>query len=368
MTLEVPPWWEHVQGSLRMAVFTPEEGGFLRSLAPLPPSLRWLSPPGEEGLGAERFPFLQEFLQEAARVWSGAEEGPLRSGVWMETGPEGGTVALEAVALRGEGLSLLLIEEGGQRFRERVAILQAARDGEWAHQRLRREVEIRDVLLHCVVHDLRGPLTAILGALQLLQMQGTSPQQEELLALGERQAEKLGERISSLLQVFRAEVEALEAFSSDPRTAPDLGEAVEEVLSSLSPSGRSRGVGLMREGEGFPPLRVVGEKDRLVRILTNLVENALRHAPQGSVVTVGVDRVEGGFCCRVEDRGAGVPEGDIPFLFERFHQGGPGARRGKVGLGLYFCRTTVQRWGGEMGYRQREGGGACFWFRLVGVG
>ena len=68
----------------------------------------------------------------------------------------------------------------------------------------------------------------------------------------------------------------------------------------------------------------------------------------------------------VEDEGPGVPEGLRDRLFQKFSQGG--AKSGSAGLGLYFCRITVERWGGQIGYEPRESGGSRFWFRLKRAG
>jgi signal transduction histidine kinase len=108
--------------------------------------------------------------------------------------------------------------------------------------------------------------------------------------------------------------------------------------------------------------KVIGERSRLERVIFNLVENALRHGPAGSTVSVDA-RVDGGavHVC-VEDEGNGVPLEQVSGLFEKFAQGR--GQIGKAGLGLYFCRIMVERWGGSIGYTPRPGRGSRFWFRL----
>ena len=101
-------------------------------------------------------------------------------------------------------------------------------------------------------------------------------------------------------------------------------------------------------------------------MLSNLLANALRYSPKGSVVTIGLAHDDEFATISVEDQGPGVPEELAGRLFEKFSQGK--GKSGSVGLGLYFCRMTVERWGGKIGYTARPGGGSSFWFKLRRVG
>jgi signal transduction histidine kinase len=109
--------------------------------------------------------------------------------------------------------------------------------------------------------------------------------------------------------------------------------------------------------------QVVGENLRLERVLSNLVENAWRHSPPDSTVTVGLKEDEGCVLITVDDEGSGVPQDISKNLFQKFFQGKE--KCGRAGLGLYFCRITVERWGGTIGYSPRSEGGSRFWVRLA---
>ena len=116
------------------------------------------------------------------------------------------------------------------------------------------------------------------------------------------------------------------------------------------------------EDEERTPLKVTGETERLERVLYNLLANAIRHSTEGQTISVRVEE-DGDFIqTSVEDEGAGVPEALVEGLFDRFVQGA--SHTGQVGLGLYFCKITVEGWGGSIGYTPGKTGGACFWFRL----
>jgi len=108
--------------------------------------------------------------------------------------------------------------------------------------------------------------------------------------------------------------------------------------------------------------RVISDKSRLNRIIANLAENAFRHSPTGSTVTICLQQEEDSIVITVDDQGSGVPPESVKHIFEKFSQVG---KSGRVGLGLYFCRMTVERWGGQIGYQPLPQGGSRFWVRLL---
>ena len=95
----------------------------------------------------------------------------------------------------------------------------------------------------------------------------------------------------------------------------------------------------------------------------NLLENALRHTRDDSVVAIRLRDEGTAVRISIKDQGKGVPNEIIPSLFEKFSQG-EGDEKGKAGLGLYFCKITVESWGGEIGCLPNMKDGACFWFTL----
>jgi K+-sensing histidine kinase KdpD len=110
--------------------------------------------------------------------------------------------------------------------------------------------------------------------------------------------------------------------------------------------------------------RVVGEKSRLERVLTNLVENALRHSPRGSTMTIGVREEQGGVLTTVDDEGPGVSQELAEHLFQKFVQGNH--KTGRVGLGLYCCHITIERWGERSATRHEQAEGRDFGFASLG--
>jgi len=233
-----------------------------------------------------------------------------------------------------------------------------------SYQQLVKEIQKKEILLHCIVHDLAGPLMGIKGGFELLAQENISESGRKFLDIGLRQANKQETLIREILQAFSAEVESVQSFTADPAEAPDAVRAAREVIEALSPAFALSQVRLQFDSavDLKTNWKVVGEKSRLERIISNLIENALRYSPANSTVTVGCYDEGDKILVAIDDEGPGIPSEIAPALFQKFAQGKKG--RGKIGLGLYFCRITVEHWGGEIGHTPREKGGTRFWFRL----
>ena len=166
--------------------------------------------------------------------------------------------------------------------------------------------------------------------------------------------------VAEILDVFSSDRGAFVA-PPDPAAARDLAKAIRDVVAQAQPAARVRHAEVRAEIEAAP-LRVIAEETRLVRVLANLVDNALRHSPFGGLVMVSARREASTTRVNVDDQGPGVPKEVMPYLFEMFAGGQTGVAG--TGLGLYFCRITVERWGGGIGYERRPEGGSRFWIRL----
>lgn len=354
----------------RLALFEYLGEGEFRALGAAPDFLLRIL--GDEAANAptlrlgDSMPFLENFIVDAEDFWNARPEGRAESGAWIEKGSDGKEFALEASALWLAGRKLLVIQNPQQRFDERVQVLQTARDSLLEHEKLLREIQKKEILLHCIVHDLSQPLTAIRSALYLLKLQSVAPESKEVLEIAERQTEKQETMIRGILEAFSAELAAQKVMETDPEKAPDLGVCAQKTVEAFKPAFQERGarIQLSKDLDLKRSWRVMGEESRLLRIFGNLVENALRHTLEGQAVTLGIDHEEDFLTAFVDDEGPGLPEeATAERLFALFAKG-KGERAGKAGLGLYFCKMTVERWGGAIGCRNRPTIGARFWFRL----
>jgi signal transduction histidine kinase len=364
-----------------VGVFEHLGDGAFRPLTPPPPLLaeHWPGVASEIGAAAERgesvmlgdtFLYLQHFLYDAEAHWQDGASEPLPSGIWNETAPSGEEVALEAHAYCSGDRPVMLMGMPTVGFERLQEILQSSREQVLDYHHLLKEIDRREVLLHCVVHDLSSPLAGIKGSLSFLKEDDLVDESgEELLDISLIQTAKLQRLVKEILSSYTDKTAPLLPGLSTS-DVPDLAACAREVSAALATAAAQRGVTFRvleeRAAKG-EPWRVVGDLARLERIFFNLIENALRHAPAHSTITIRLRETDHpvigpAFCASVEDQGPGVPAEALPKLFQRFSQSG--GKAGKAGLGLYFCRITVEGWGGEIGYRDAEPRGAAFWFEL----
>ncbi len=211
-----------------------------------------------------------------------------------------------------------------------------------------------------VVHDLKNPVNSMdLHAQVLLRDRTLSEAARESAAQIRTEARQLNRMILNLLDLSKAD----EGKLTPKRAVVDLDALVAEVLLELEESARARRVKLSSE---LLVIRIQVDADLLRRLLANLVENAIRHAPAASVVAVKSRRAEGATELRVIDRGEGVPPEMQELVFDPFVQleGSeiPSSRGGR-GLGLSFCKLAVEAHGGRM-WIEDAAPGAAFCARL----
>jgi signal transduction histidine kinase len=314
--------------------------------------------------------FLENFLVDAEEFWDSSKEGSVESGSWIEKTEDGRELAFEATALNLLGKRILVIQNPQKRYDEQHQVLQKARDTLLLHERLQKEIQKKEILLHCIIHDLSQPLTAMRTCFSLIAMQKLNPTMKEMVEIAHRQSEKQEAMIRSILEAFSADLAAQQAAVKEPGKAPDFARCAQKTVEAFKSAFIEKKASI----ELDPALdlsrdwRVLGEESRILRIFGNLVENAMRHSPAESVVTVGVqeeeDRYLRGF---VDDQGPGLPEDETATRLFALFAKGKDERAGKAGLGLYFCKITVEGWGGTIGCETRPGGGARFWFQLPRV-
>ncbi len=221
--------------------------------------------------------------------------------------------------------------------------------------------EQREDMLRAISHDLRNPLSAVLGQAQLLErrLEKAGLQREranaEAIITG---AQRMNRMIQDLVDAARLESRQLR-LNLQP---VDLCAFIPDLLERLEPVMETRRVRLQIP-EGLPP--VSADPDRLERILSNLLSNALKYSPPGSEVTVSAQQRGDEIVTSVSDRGPGIPPEDIPKLFQRYARTTVGeARRDGLGLGLYITKGLVEAHGGRIWVESQVGVGSTFSFTL----
>jgi len=343
------------------------EGAFV-PLAPLPGWLAdlWKLPIHTNAALplCEKSAFLENFLYEAEDFWNRPVTPFCQSETWVEKA-DGREVPLQAKAMLLNGKRVVALFSPDAEFREQVKVLQTARNALLDHERLAREIQKKEILLHCIVHDLSQPLSVMHVAMDCLASDSISERSKQFLTLGKLASEQQETMIRDILHTFSADLRSSLDAGTEENASTDLLEAARKTMRSLGATFDAKGVRLqlaagVDAGTKWP---VRAEASRLQRIFSNLLENALRYTPSGAHVMLGLED-EGAFLkAYIDDEGPGLPKDLRPEqIFGLLMKGKQGG--GKAGLGLYFCRITVERWGGNIGCATLPGKGSRFWFRL----
>jgi signal transduction histidine kinase/CheY-like chemotaxis protein len=321
---------------------------------------------GEQLIGlARKSPFLENFLVDAEEFWRARVPGSANSGNWIERGTDGREIPLEATARSLEGKRILLLQNLSEFFGQQQQWFQTARNSLLEHEKLLKEIQKKEILLHCIVHDLTQPLSAMNGVFTLLERENLPTALRKYVKAGERESQRQELMIRGILEAFSSDLAAQQAGETSPAEPPDLLACAKQAIEEFSPAFRERQVRLALGAHAATSRgwRVAGDSSRIDRIFGNLLENAMRYAPKGTTVTIGLENQDGFVLAYVDDEGPGLPPDKRPDqLFALFSRGKTHA--GKAGLGLYFCKITVERWGGAIGAKTRARAGSRFWFRL----
>jgi len=226
--------------------------------------------------------------------------------------------------------------------------------------------ELKEKLTQMVVHDLKNPLTGMVGNLQLLELQGPGISAEsfrEILARTQEGARQLMVLIKNILDVARMEEKKLVLHRQPLKPESLLADCIRQS-EGLS---KKVGVELLVKVEGAPGA-VDADAELTGRILANLVTNALKHTPPGGKVEVGATDLGDQVRFWVEDTGEGIPSEILPRVFDKFVMGpsgsDPGAGGYGTGLGLTFCKMAVEAHGGSIRVESQSGKGSTFSFTL----
>ncbi len=209
-------------------------------------------------------------------------------------------------------------------------------------------------------HELRTPLAVIVSQTELTLAKPRSNDEYRLaLETCQRAGRRMRALIDSLLLLAR-----FDAGQPDlHRATLDLAEVANESVELLRPLADEKQITLRSE---VSPLPVVGDRDRLGQVVTNLLANAIRYNQEGGRVDVRVERVNGHAIVSVSDNGIGIPAEELPHIFERFYRVDKARTRaeGGTGLGLAICQSVVESHGGQITARSEPQHGTTLEVRL----
>jgi signal transduction histidine kinase len=229
---------------------------------------------------------------------------------------------------------------------------RAARALEAKHAELRQALQLKDEFVSVISHELRTPMTTIVGWARMLGERSVRPEKvDDAIAVINRSADALRQLIDDLLDTSQL-------VSGRMRLSigrVDLREVVTEAVEGVRLSAENKGLALMVATPHEASISVQGDAARLRQVVWNLLSNAIKFTPTGGQVVLELTTTEHGFRLEVRDTGAGIEPEFLPHVFDRFRQG-RSVRQEGVGLGLAIVRHLVELHGGTV-TAQSDGSG-----------
>jgi PAS domain S-box-containing protein len=252
---------------------------------------------------------------------------------------------------------------------ERIVVGLAAQaaiamDNAQLYQQAQEAIQLREQFLSIAAHELKTPLTSLMGNAQLLERRATregtlSERDRRAANVIAEQAKRLSKLIRALLDISRIEQGQLRV----ERTPLDLSALVQRAIDESQPRLEKHTIACEIPDT---PLLVMGDELRLEQVLQNLIDNAIKYSPAGGHVLVQVEPRGDWVDVRVTDQGIGIADDELPNLFQRFYRtrNADADYLSGLGIGLYVVREIVRLHDGTVEVASREGHGSVFTVRL----
>ncbi len=206
-----------------------------------------------------------------------------------------------------------------------------------------------------IAHDLRSPVTRIRGIAEMaLTPRATAGEFAAMTANTIEECDRLLEMINTMLDIAETEAGVAELRSEDV----DLAALVRDACELFAPLAEDKGIVVVAETE--PDVAVAGDRQRLQRMVANLLDNAIKYTPSGGTVTVSVHGNAETAMLAVSDTGIGIADQDLPRVFERFYRGDRSRTQTGTGLGLSLARAIASAHGGAITVASTPGAGSTF--------
>lgn len=226
--------------------------------------------------------------------------------------------------------------------------------------------KMRSDFIANVSHELRTPISMLQGYSEAIidEIVTTEEDKNEMIRVIYDESKRMGRLVTELLDLARLESGYLSIYKENVEIVP----TIERITQKFDQAAKESNVRLNFE-QHIPsgqPLEIEIDEDRMEQVLTNLIDNALRHTPEAGSVTVHLSTLENQIIIKVSDTGVGIPEEDLPYIFERFYKADKARTRGKAGtgLGLAIAKNIVERHDGYLSAESTVGVGTTFIVRL----
>ncbi|TMU86711.1 cell wall metabolism sensor histidine kinase WalK [Bacillus sp. BHET2] len=228
----------------------------------------------------------------------------------------------------------------------------------------RRLDKLRKDFIANVSHELRTPISMLQGYSEAIvdDIAGSEEEQKEIARIIYDESLRMGRLVNDLLDLARMEAGHI-TLNKDVIGVMGFTERVTNKFIGLA---KEKKVSIYFESDVKINSEILMDPDRIEQVLTNLIDNALRHTPTGGKVTVVLTEGKGGYLFHVKDTGSGIPEEDLPFVFERFYKADKARTRGKsgTGLGLAIAKNIIESHKGHLQVQSKVNQGTTFTFFL----
>lgn len=268
-----------------------------------------------------------------------------------------------------QGMTLCLVAflggnlSGKLKFRERE--LERTKELEKLYKALQKTNESKTRLLVNVSHNLRTPLTSIVGFSELLLAKDEGKKQRQQFAeVIHSESQHLTRLVNDVLYLSNLETDVVEWHMAEV----DISKLVTKAVDSMKGSARQKGLKLTVDS-GAAPLLVYGDSDRLKDVVTRLIDNAIQFTIEGAI-KVGITDEEDSACVYISDTGIGIPPDIKDKVFEPLEQIYKTEHKEvpqRTGLGLAICKAVIQHHGGKIWVESKPDRGSTFYFTLPQV-
>ncbi|MBD1366144.1 PAS domain-containing protein [Mucilaginibacter sp. ZT4R22] len=223
----------------------------------------------------------------------------------------------------------------------------------------KRALKQKDEFISIASHELKTPITSLMGALQLLDRMKNDPSPKMLPSLIERankNVKKVNTLVGDLLNVSQLNAGQLHLNKARFKLGPMIFNCCEHILAE----GRFE---ILIEGDDS--LEAFADQTRIEQVVINFINNAVKYAPASKQIFIAYTAGQGFAKISVADKGPGIPKDKLQHLFDRYYRvDSAGSQYSGLGLGLYICAEIIQRHSGEIGVDSQLGEGSTFWFTL----
>ncbi|WP_144511303.1 ATP-binding protein [Bacillus sp. FJAT-22090] len=224
--------------------------------------------------------------------------------------------------------------------------------------------KMRSDFIANVSHELRTPISMLQGYSEAIidEVVTTEEDKNEMIRIIYDESKRMSRLVTELLDLARLESGYLSIYKEEVSILP----AIERITQKFDQIAKEKNIHLYFEHTLTESVHLQIDEDRMEQVLTNLIDNALRHTSEGESVTVRLSQTDQQIKIEVADTGYGIPKEDLPYVFERFYKADKARTRGKsgTGLGLAIAKNIVERHDGNLSVESEVGVGTTFIIKL----